>query len=84
MKQTNKNETKQCHACLNVQTTLTPMADFVDINGYTRQPVQYMKATSTIYPMLNLCDVCVNEYNEMMQYFVSWATKPANHCSYYY
>ena len=80
MKQTNENnELKQCHACLNVRTTLTPMADFVDILGKRCQIDRNRINTIVCYPILGLCDVCVGEYIERMQFFVAWATKPANH-----
>ena len=80
MKQTNENnELKQCHACLNVQTTLTPMADFVDILGKRCQIDPYRRMTIVCYPVLDLCDVCVGEYKERMQYFVGWATLPVHH-----
>tara|TARA_R110000744_G_scaffold28500_4_gene68686 strand:- start:3247 stop:3561 length:315 start_codon:yes stop_codon:yes gene_type:complete len=82
-KMENNDELMQCHACLNVQTTLTPMVDFVDILGNRAQIDPNRRNTIVGYPLLAVCDVCVVEQSERMQYFVSIATKPANHPSNY-
>ena len=73
---------KTCHVCMNVQTSLTLKADFVNISGWSIMS-HHRQMVSTVYPIMSLCDACLVDYNNMMPYFASWSVKPANHPSYY-